>query len=196
MSPSLYNRIFLALTVVVVIFGALDAAGVVGDAVGVAFTLVLALMLMAFLGMRGSKVGALLILLLATLQATPGLAPDHATAEFYSAVSQIIPVLLLVLAVEARLFRVPMPDARRSGESWRAVAKRATDDLRPLLAAAVLGATLFTMIAGELRALSALASGHPETYRAEHVYTAVVAGMFVVAFLGLFGGYQSDRKPA
>ena len=47
--------------------------------------------------------------------------------------------------------------------------------------------TLLVLIVGELQALDALASEHPEDANAKTVYTAVAIGLLLIAFLALLG---------
>jgi hypothetical protein len=119
-------------------------------------------------------------------------APVRATVEFYSAASQIIPVLLVVLALERRLFRVRFVAAvrRQRDESWSSYVEA---KLRGTVSMLVAGITLVVLIGGELQALNALANTHPEHANPQNVYTAVAVGFVIVAFIALFGAPQDDR---
>jgi hypothetical protein len=141
-----------------------------------------------------AKTGALLVMVIAALGLGQRLAPSHGTEAFYSAGAEVIPILLLVLALEARLFRldVPIRLARSRADDRSALA-------RSVIQIAVLGLTLFLFTFGELQALSALASNHPEHANAKNVYTAVLVGLLLVAFMALFGtpakgGEQDDSS--
>jgi hypothetical protein len=63
----------------------------------------------------------------------------------------------------------------------------ADDPLPLLISQAVLALTLLVLIVGELVALNALAKDHPERVDPATVYTAVMAGLVIVAFLTFFG---------
>jgi hypothetical protein len=62
-----------------------------------------------FLSVRGRgpvEAGALVIIVIGAFGIAPTLAPTRAPAGFYSAAAQVVPVLLLALGLEVRLFRV------------------------------------------------------------------------------------------
>jgi hypothetical protein len=104
-----YNKAFSALIAAAILVGVLGAAGVLSTTVLLAVSLVMAVGLISFLFVRGVatvEAGALVIMLVGALSIAPELAPTHATEGFYSAAAQVIPVLLLALGLEVRLFRV------------------------------------------------------------------------------------------
>lgn len=51
-----------------------------------------------------------------------------------------------------------------------------------------------TLVAGELHALDARASEHPQREDPSVVYSATAVGLIVVGFLALFGGSGRERK--
>jgi hypothetical protein len=113
---STLNRLFEALFVAFVILGALRFAGVIGESVVVIVTVVTAIGGMLFLAVLGASTllrATMAVMLVALLGLVPNWAPTQATANFYVATAQIIPVLLLALALELRLFRVPFTAAGR-----------------------------------------------------------------------------------
>lgn len=134
----------------------------------------------------------MVLLLLAGIALGQRLAPSHGSEAFYSAAAQVIPVLLLVLALEARLFRLRAP-------SWPAGLRSA------FIEAAVLGVTLLFFVLGEVRALGALGGEHARLHAREHagdedpstVYTAVLLGMLMIGFIAVFGlPRRTEEQPA
>jgi hypothetical protein len=66
---------------------------------------------------------------------------------------------------------------------------------RSLLRTLVLAVTLLFLVVAELQALNALASQEPKRENATTVYTAIVLGLIVVAYLALFGAPRTaDEK--
>jgi hypothetical protein len=188
-----FDVVFGALILAFTLLGVLRLTGVVGSAVTEAATLVSTLGLMIFLAVLGGAAatqGVLVILLVGALGLTLAWAPEVATEEFYSATAQVIPVLLVVLAIEVRLFRVPRVPVpkRRHGESWPSHQYRRFETTPTAIpTTAVMFVTVLSLISGELQALDALASGHPERAHPQTVYAAVAVGLIVVGFLALFG---------
>jgi hypothetical protein len=106
------------------------------------------------------------------------LAPDTAKIEFYSVAAQIIPVGLLVLAVEARLLRVaPAPAKSGSG-------RREFPTMQVFVMLALFG--------GEYSALHPLATGRPEDGGAGLVWGSLAVGAVAIALLALFGPARDE----
>jgi hypothetical protein len=111
------------------------------------------------------------------------LAPERATAEFYSAASQIIPVLMLALTVESRVFtaalRSPLPPPRRP-------LGRIAQRLDPYVLPLVVGAVLVLMCLGELVALATIGNAHYRTADPFSVYFILGFGAAAVATIPLW----------
>ena len=142
------------------------------------------------------------------------LAPDEASEEFYSAVAQIIPVLLLALAVQTRFFelpslqqllahvRVPQRESNEEGvdrvlgvleESARSVAA-GQRLLERILGAALLG----MLVIAEFAALHPLTTGRPGDGNPEVVYVALATGFLMLGGLALVGAVEPEtlaREP-
>ena len=146
---------------------------------------------------------------------TFGVTPaDRAGAEFHSAASQIIPVLLLVLAIEGQVFRWEMArsslspatredvvgDARfqrfAAGEgplsdAVEAVLDAAVDTARNVADALLRQMTalllLASMLVGEVIALIPLLTDDAGSTSAKPVMAAVVAGFAGVAYVAITG---------
>jgi hypothetical protein len=195
-----FDRLFYPLLAGGLVLGALGSTGVLSHSTFSIVILVLAGSMMLFLvtsGGRKAKTGVLVVLLVAVLCAVPGLSPTRAGGDFYSAASQIIPVLLLALALEVRLFRIRWPPRvkRHRNESWLSHQRRQIEKHpSSFVTVAVLFVTLFTLVAGELHALNALAGLHPERQKPWTAYTAVAVGLIIVAFIALFGGLQTEES--
>jgi hypothetical protein len=151
-----------------------------------------------------------------------GITPaDRATAEFHSAASQIIPVLLLVLAVEGQVFRWEMARsslsaatredvagderfrrfAAREGpvsEAVDAVLDAAVDTARTVADALLRQATalllLASMLVGEIIALVPLLTDDPGSTSAKPVMAAIVAGFAGVAYVAITGSRFVSRS--
>ena len=131
------------------------------------------------------------------------------TSEFFAAASQIIPVLLLVLAVEAQVFRWRMAGSRLLSKP-RAVftderdARSASGDagvdatVEAVIDAAVETADALTrqltalllltaLLVGEVVALIPLLTGDPGSASAKPVMAAIVAGLAGVAYVAITG---------
>jgi hypothetical protein len=146
---------------------------------------------------------------------------DRASAEFHSAASQIIPVLLLVLAIEGQLFRWEMAgsslsrvsradavsDARfqrfAAGEgpvsdAVDAVLDAAVDTARNLADALLRQMTglllLASMLVGEVIALIPLLTDDPGSTSAKPVMGAIVAGFAGVAYVAITGSRFVSRS--
>jgi hypothetical protein len=122
------------------------------------------------------------------------------TAEFYEATSQIIPVLLLVLAVEAEVFRwrmapstllsTPEPrdaDERSAQETVEAVIDAAVERADALTRQLTALLLLAALLVGEVVSLVPLLTGDPGSASAKPVMAAVVAGLCGVAYVAITG---------
>ena len=150
--------------------------------------------------------------------ATPA---DQAGAEFHSAAAQIIPVLLLVLAVEGQVFRwevarSSLSTATRndivSDERFRrfaagegsasdavdAVLDVTVDAARNIADAFLRQATalllLASMLVGEVIALVPLLTDEPGATSAKPVMAAIVAGFAGVAYVAITGSRFVSRS--
>ena len=139
---------------------------------------------------------------------------DRASAEFHSAAAQIIPVLLLVLAVEGQVFRWEMArsslsaasredavnDARFQrfaagdgliSDAVEAVLDAAIDTARNVADALLRQATalllLASMLIGEVIALIPMLTNDPGSTSAKPVMAAIVAGFAGVAYVAIAG---------
>jgi hypothetical protein len=139
---------------------------------------------------------------------------DRASAEFHSAAAQIIPVLLLVLAIEGQVFRWEMARSSLStatredvvrDERFRrfaagegpisdavdAVLDAAVDTARNVADALLRQATalllLASMLVGEVIALIPLLTDDPGETSAKPVMAAIVAGFAGVAYVAITG---------
>ena len=116
------------------------------------------------------------------------LAPARATGAFYSTAAQIIPVLLLVLALEARIFKL-MPTQPVSGApgAFGARFQRITDPSNTGAAWVNLGmgTALIALCIGEFSALQPLVSGHAEDGNVGNVYAALATGFTAIAYLAI-----------
>ena len=123
--------------------------------------------------------------------------PAEADEAFYDAASQIIPVLLLVLAVELRFFRLrslPLPAFERD-QSLAEKLEAAERSVVPLARVAVSLATLAVLAIGEFAALHPLSSGVAEAGNAGLVYGALGAGVGALAALAILGDAPGRREP-
>ena len=146
---------------------------------------------------------------------------DGASAEFRSAASQIIPVLLLVLAVEGQAFRWEVARSSLSGVTGEDVAGDArfqrfaagegpiSDAVEAVLDAAVDSARnvadallrqvtalllLVSMLVGEVLALVPLLTDDPGRTSAKPVMAAIVAGFAGVAYVAITGPRFTSRS--
>ena len=138
--------------------------------------------------------------------------PAEATADFYGAAAQIIPVLLLVLAVELRFFRVRAEDLastryvtartlRSLPESVAVIADdvdRAEQDalasaVARLVRTVIAVTTLLSLTVGQFTALHPLAQGDADAGNPRWVYMAIGSGLAAIATLALLG---DDAEPA
>jgi hypothetical protein len=153
---------------------------------------------------------------------TFGVTPaDRANDEFHSAASQIIPVLLLVLAIEGQVFRWEMARSSLSTASREDVASDArfrrfaegegpvSDAVEAVLDAAVDTARNFadallrqatallllaSMLVGEVIALIPLLTDDPQSTSAKPVMAAIVAGFAGVAYVAITGSRFVTRS--
>jgi len=139
---------------------------------------------------------------------------DRASADFAATASQIIPVLLLVLAVEGQLFRWEMAGSSLSAVSREGIVGDArfqrfaagdgalSDAVEAVLDAAVNTARnaagallrqvtalllLAAMLVGEVVALVPLLTDDPGSTSAKPVMAAIVAGFAGVAYVAITG---------
>jgi hypothetical protein len=105
-----------------------------------------------------------------------GLAPDEAGSGFYEAAAQIIPVLLLVLLLEARFFAMHVLTADREDDLFHAI-------YRFVIGLLLLG----SMIAAEFVALYPLARDDAAEGDPRWVYAGLVVGFASVAYTGIAG---------
>jgi hypothetical protein len=121
------------------------------------------------------------------------LAPHEASEAFYSAAAQIIPVLLLVLAVELRFFRFeaaafrvrPPPRSQSLIESFEATAESA--ELAKAGRTVYAAITLVVLTVGEFAALHPLAQGSATAGNPQWVYAALAGGFVAIATLAVIG---------
>ena len=145
---------------------------------------------------------------------------DRATEEFYSAASQIVPVLLLVLAVEGQVFRwetarSSMSTASREDiegderfqrfaagegpvdEAVEAVLDAAVGTARSVADTLLRQATalllLASMLLGEVVALIPMLTDDPGSTSAKPVMAAIVAGFAGVAYVAITGSRFVSR---
>lgn len=135
------------------------------------------------------------------------LSPDEASMEFYTASAEIIPVLLLTLAVQARLFQ--LPTVRRVFALWSGLASSSSrpdvgdalghierfgegvGSLRRFLERTVLGLALLGMlVAAQFAALHPLGTGEAGDGNPEIVYIALATGFLMVGALAMTGGIE------
>jgi hypothetical protein len=146
---------------------------------------------------------------------------DRAGAEFHSAAAQIIPVLLLVLAIEGQLFRWEMARSSLStatredvvrderfqrfaagegpvSDAVEAMLDAAVDTARNVADALLRQATalllLAGMLVGEVIALIPLLTDDPGRTSAKPVMAAVVAGFAGVAYVAITGSRFGSRS--
>jgi hypothetical protein len=136
------------------------------------------------------------------------LSPDEASMEFYTASAEIIPVLLLTLAVQARLFQ--LPTVRRVVALWSDIAAASSradlDDalshverfgqgvgsLRHFFERTVLGlALLGLLVAAQFATLHPLGTGQAEDGNPDVVYIALATGFLMVGALAMTGGIEA-----
>jgi hypothetical protein len=146
---------------------------------------------------------------------------DRADAEFFSAASQIIPVLLLVLAIEGQVFRWEMARSSLStagredivsddrfqrfaagqgpvSDAVEAVLDVAVDTARNIADALLRQATalllLASMLVGEVIALIPLLTDDPGSTSPKPVMAAIVAGFAGVAYVAITGSRFVSRS--
>jgi hypothetical protein len=107
-------------------------------------------------------------------------APHSASGDFYSAASQVIPVLMLALIIESRVFTAPLrsalpPPRRKLGP----IAQR----FDPYFFPVIVGCTVALMGLGELSALATLGSTDYRTADPFEGYFTVGFGAGTIATL-------------
>jgi hypothetical protein len=139
------------------------------------------------------------------------LAPDEASAEFYSAVAQVIPVLLLALAVQTRFFELPslqqllahvrVPQSQSHDEGVDRALGVLEQSARSVAAGQrllerILGAALLAMLViAEFAALHPLTTGQPGDGNPEVVYIALATGFLMLGGLALVGAIEPEMSP-
>lgn len=127
-----------------------------------------------------------------------GVGPERASLQFYSAAAQIIPLLLLVLAVEVGFFRLqPVPKAYRDSSLPRALLGMLprgghSTGSSPVYSVALwnrLGPLLVlaALVVGELAALEPLADRTAAGSTAPIVYGAIAAGLSAIVVVAALG---------
>jgi hypothetical protein len=146
---------------------------------------------------------------------------DRASAEFHSAASQIIPVLVLVLAIEGQAFRWDMARSSLStpmredvlrderfqqfaagegplADAVEALLDAAVDTARNFADALLRQATavllLASLLVGEVIALIPLLTDDPGKASAKPVMAAIVAGFAGVAYVAVTGSRFVSRS--
>jgi hypothetical protein len=145
-----------------------------------------------------------------------GVNADAYEATFYEATSQIIPVLLLVLAVEARFFRIDLVPFRRLRESFEAELAEALEEnrsSRDVLRAAMalqrgrsfayvqqrllMVLALLTLVAGEVASVLVLGQPDLESSALQGlVLGATFAGLGTVTIAALTGPMPLVSEPS
>lgn len=105
-------------------------------------------------------------------------APDAATDQFYTTSAQILPVLLLVLAIEARIFGRPIRLLPKGD-----MAARRIEYLRRVLE----GGTLFVLLIAEWAALDAILKDGGGIRDPAWVYFGLTWGFFTASTLAFMG---------
>jgi hypothetical protein len=120
--------------------------------------------------------------------------PGEAAIEFYGTAAQIIPVLLLVLAVEFRFFRFRGPGGSlvaaarpREGDTVEEYAERLERAVLRTARTIVALGTLALLIVGEFVALHPVAHESAEAGHPRWVYGAIGAGFGALAALAVLG---------
>jgi len=114
------------------------------------------------------------------------LAPRDATMEFFRTTAQVIPVLVLVLLLEMRLFDL------RALVGADIAKHQFMGAWASLYALMILG----FLLAAEFVALHPLSTGKAADGSADFVYGALATGFVAVAILGLLGGSTLGATPA
>jgi hypothetical protein len=147
-----FNKAFSAFLAAATLVAVLAVAGVLSTTVVLVVSLVACVgvvLLLVVSGVATVEAGALVIMLIGAFGIAPALAPTRATEGFYSAAAQVIPVPLLALGLEVRLFRIRLvagvgreDDERWGSYVWRFVESNAQRLVRTL----VLAVTLLSLI--------------------------------------------------
>jgi Na+-driven multidrug efflux pump len=109
------------------------------------------------------------------------LSPNDATTDFYSAAASLIPLMVITLAVDGRLFALP--------SVWRS-----HGDVKIVGSCLVLGGAVIVRAAplailgiAELMALHPLATGDPKDGNPRFIYAAAVAAFVGFGLLAICG---------
>jgi len=129
--------------------------------------------------------------------------PQEATNGFYTTAAQIIPVLLLVLAVELGFFRFRLaaPEQLRMSRGGRLPTARDVEagmesaELAVSIRSLVALATLLALTVGEFVALHPVAQGDESTGNPRVVYGALAAGVAAIAALAVLGDRGHATRP-
>lgn len=110
-------------------------------------------------------------------------APDHASPEFYSTASQIIPVLMLALIIEGRVFATalgsPLPPPKRP---FGRIGRR----LDPYTVPILVGLVVALIGIGELSALGTVGDARYRTTDPSPIYFVLGFGFGAVAAIPLW----------
>jgi hypothetical protein len=125
----------------------------------------------------------MVMLIVAAGLVSSGIAPDRARSlEFFSTSAQVIPVLLLVLALEARL--LSFPGAVATDEETEVLGRQEAARLTLVTAAGVI-VILVALLWAEFAALAALIEGTARAGDVQPVARGLGVGFSAVAVLAL-----------
>lgn len=126
------------------------------------------------------------------------LVDGHAKKEYFEAVSQILPVLLLALAVEQRYFTRRPPPAPESPLQLELAGRRLDD--RAMARWYTLAARTYALVVlivlglGEWIAVEVLATGHSSTADLKNTAGSLAAG-FTALIVSALVGTKTSRSP-
>lgn len=126
-------------------------------------------------------------LLLVALYIGLGLAPADGSKAFYEASVQVIPVIALTLAIEARAFEWSLQWA-----GWRERWNRGLDG--DLIVASSAVAVLFLLVIAEIISLAKLASHSFREPRPVFVFAAMVVGLAAVVLVAVPSKRSAERR--
>lgn len=113
-----------------------------------------------------------------------GFAPEDGSKAFYEASAQVIPVIVLTLAIEARAF-----EWRLESRGWHDRWARGLDGY--LIVAATGVVVLLMLVLAEILTLVELANGSFAAPKPTFVFTAMVMGLAMVVVVALPRGGRS-----
>ncbi|HEY8584896.1 MAG TPA: hypothetical protein VIL49_18185 [Capillimicrobium sp.] len=104
--------------------------------------------------------------------------------RFYEAIAQVLPVLLLALAIESRVLRLwrpppPPPEVRASGH------RRAIYEYATWVGPATALLTACMLVLGEMRALAILGGADARAQDTESLYVTAGVALGIIAALAL-----------